>query len=76
MTRCPVDVNCDSGISQGSYGIPDVFGDGPIACVLPVEGQDFDSGLAVTEYFQEAAPHGRDVLHHEFQGNEYGNQFP
>ena len=76
MTRCPVDVHCGSDLKQDTYGIPGAFGDGPLAGVFPVEGQDFCSGLAVTEYLHETALHGRDVLYHEFQGNEYGNQFP
>ena len=55
---------------QGTNGNPDAFGDGHIAGVLPVESQDSNSRLTVTEYLSEAALHGFDVLHHEFQGNK------
>ena len=50
LNRCPVDVPCRSGIMEGTNGNPDAFGDGHIAGVLPVESQDSNSRLTVTEY--------------------------
>ena len=61
---------------QGTYSIPDVSGDGPVADVLPVQSEDTNGGLTVAESFQETAPYGCDVLYHLFKCDWYGNQFP
>ena len=66
MSRCPVDVYPATSLLQDTDGIPDVSGNGPVASVLPVEGDNTNCGLAVAEDFQETAWHSGEVLYNVF----------
>ena len=52
LHRCPVNIHHGARLLQDVDASPDVSDNGPVACVLPVKGDNTNCRLAIAEYIK------------------------
>ena len=53
LHRCRVDIHYGARPLQDVDASPDVFDNGPVACVLPIKGENTNCRLAIAEYIKD-----------------------